>query len=99
LVITDPQNDFLSESGVVWGLVGDSVTENKTVEHIEQLFKSAKGNNVDVFIYPHYYFPTDHGWHFAGTVEAMMDDIKMFDRSGPLSLDGFEGSGADWLPA
>ena len=22
----------------------------------------------------------------------------MFDRSGPLSLEGFEGSGADWLP-
>ncbi len=27
-----------------------------------------------------------------------MHDIKMFDRSGPLSLEGFEGSGADWLP-
>ena len=30
LVITDPQNDFLSESGVVWGLVGDSVTLDAT---------------------------------------------------------------------
>ena len=26
-----------------------------------------------------------------------MHEIKMFDRSGPLSLDGFSGSGADWL--
>ena len=98
LVVTDPQNDFLSEQGVVWGLVGDSVTENKTVEHIEALFKAAKDAGFDVFVSPHYYFPTDHGWKFGGTVETMMHDIHMFDRSGPLSLDGFEGSGADWLP-
>ena len=98
LVVTDPQNDFLSEQGVVWGLVGDSVTENKTVEHIEALFKAAKDAGFDVFVSPHYYFPTDHGWKFGGTVEAMMHDIGMFDRSGALSLEGFEGSGADWLP-
>ena len=30
VVITDPQNDFLSEKGVTWELVGDSVKENKT---------------------------------------------------------------------
>ena len=26
-----------------------------------------------------------------------MHDINMFDRSGQLTTDGFEGSGADWL--
>jgi nicotinamidase-related amidase len=26
-----------------------------------------------------------------------MHEINMFDRSGALSLDGFSGSGADWL--
>jgi nicotinamidase-related amidase len=26
-----------------------------------------------------------------------MHDINMFDRTGALSLDGFDGSGADWL--
>ncbi len=31
VLITDPQNDFLSEKGVTWKLVGDSVKENKTV--------------------------------------------------------------------
>ena len=30
LVITDPQNDFLSPEGVTWGVVGESVTENNT---------------------------------------------------------------------
>ena len=42
-------------------------------------------------------YPTDDGWQFGGTVEKMMHDIDMFDRAGALSLEGFEGSGADWL--
>lgn len=41
LVVTDPQNDFLSPKGVTWGVVGESVTENNTVEHIDQLFAAA----------------------------------------------------------
>ncbi len=97
LVITDPQNDFLSPEGVTWGLVGENVTENNTVENIEALFKAAKQAGLNVFISPHYYYPTDHGWKFQGTLEKAMHDIHMFDRKDPLSVDGFEGSGADWL--
>lgn len=97
VVITDPQNDFLSEKGVTWKLVGDSVKENKTVENIERLLKAAKKNGFEVFISPHYYYPTDHGWKFEGTLEKIMHEIKMFDRPGALNLDGFSGSGADWL--
>ena len=97
VLVTDAQNDFLSEQGVTWKLVGDSVKENKTVENIERLFKTAKKKGFEVFISPHYYYPTDHGWKFEGTVEKVMHDIKMFDRSGALSLEGFSGSGADWL--
>jgi nicotinamidase-related amidase len=97
VLITDAQNDFLSEQGVTWKLVGDSVKENKTVENIERLFKTAKANGFEVFVSPHYYYPTDHGWKFGGTIEKVMHDIKMFDRSGALSLEGFSGSGADWL--
>ena len=97
VLVIDPQNDFLSEQGVTWELVGDSVKENKTVENIERLFKAAKANGFEVFISPHYYYPTDHNWKFGGTIENVMHDIKMFDRSGALSLEGFSGSGADWL--
>ena len=97
VLVTDPQNDFLSEKGVTWQLVGDSVTENNTIENIERLFKAAKSNGFQVFISPHYYYPTDHSWQFGGTVENMMHEIKMFDRDGALSLQGFTGSGADWL--
>jgi nicotinamidase-related amidase len=97
LVVIDPQNDFLSPEGATWGLVGDSVTSNGTVGNIERLFKAAKANDYEVFVSPHYYFPTDHQWKFGGTVEKMMHEIHMFDRQGTLSLEGFEGSGADWL--
>jgi len=97
VVITDPQNDFLSPEGVTWGLVGASVTANKTVEHIEALMKTAKARGIDVFISPHYYYPTDKGWQFGGAVETMMHAINMFDRENALSSDGLEGSGADWL--
>ena len=97
LVIVDPQNDFLSPEGVTWELVGKSVEENGTVEHIEELFKAAKDKGYEVFVSPHYYYPTDSGWKFGGTVENLMHEINMFDRKGSLSLEGFEGSGADFL--
>jgi nicotinamidase-related amidase len=97
LVVTDPQNDFLSPEGVTWGVVGDSVTENNTVENIESLFKAAKENNLQVFISPHYYYPTDKGWAFEGPLELLMHNINMFDRKGALTLDGFENSGPDFL--
>ena len=97
LLITDPQNDFLSPKGVAWGVVGESVTKNNTVENIDSLFEAAKANDMPVFISPHYYFPTDHSWQFEGALEALMHAIGMFDRDGALTTEGFEGSGADWL--
>lgn len=97
VLITDPQNDFLSEEGATWKLVGESVKENKTIENIEKLLKTAKKKGYEVFISPHYYYPYDHSWKFGGTVENMMHEIKMFDRKGALDLEGFQGSGADWL--
>ncbi len=97
MVIIDPQNDFLSPEGVTWGVVGESVTENNTVDNIERLFRTAEEAGLPVFVSPHYYYPADHGWQFEGTLEALMHNIGMFDRKDPLNLDGFEGSGADWL--
>ncbi|SMF26481.1 Nicotinamidase-related amidase [Tistlia consotensis] len=97
LVVTDPQKDFLHESGVAWGVVGESVTEQKTVDNLERLFRMAKSIDLPTFISPHYYYPTDYGWKIEGALEKVMHKIRMFDRKGPLDLTGFEGSGADWL--
>ncbi len=97
VIITDPQNDFLSPEGATWGLVGASVEANGTVANIATLMQTAKASGIEVFISPHYYFPTDAGWQFGGAVETMMHSINMFDRKGALTTVGFEGSGADWL--
>lgn len=97
IVITDPQNDFLSPNGVTWGVVGKSVTENHTVENLEAIFKIAQEKGIKVFVSPHYYFPYDHSWKIEGAGEKLMHHIKMFDRKGQLTTEGFEGSGADWL--
>jgi nicotinamidase-related amidase len=98
LVVTDPQIDFLSPDGVTWGVVGNSVTEQNTVDNIDRLFAAAKSAGMEVFVSPHYYYPHDHGWKFEGALEKVMHNIGMFDRKDPLSLEGFDGSGADWMP-
>lgn len=97
VVFIDPRNEVLSDKGLAWGSVDDSVRENKTVENMERIFKAAKENGFEVFISPHYFFPTDSGWKFNGPLETDEVQTKMFARSGRLSLDGFSGSGADWL--
>jgi len=98
VVITDPQIDFLSPKGVTWKVVGKSVERHNTVANIGRLLKAAKSANMTVAISPHYYYPTDHGWKFGGPLEKLMHAIGMFDRKGPLTTEGFEGSGADFMP-
>ncbi len=97
LVVTDPQNDFLSTKGAFWEAVKQSVTDNNTIENIGTMFGAAKDAGIPVFVSPHYYFPWDHRWKFAGTIEKAMHDVGMYDRPDPLDLTGFEGSGADFL--
>jgi nicotinamidase-related amidase len=97
VVFIDPQNDVLSAKGVNWGAVGASVTENKTVENMERIFKAAKAKGYEVFISPHYFYPTDSGWKFNGPLETGELRTHSFARKGPLTLEGFPESGADWL--
>ena len=97
VVFIDPQNDVLSEKGSSWGAVGASVSENHTVENMERIFKAAKANEYQVFISPHYFYPTDSGWKFNGPLETEEFRTHTFDRRGPLTLEGFANSGADWL--
>jgi nicotinamidase-related amidase len=97
VVFIDPQNDVLSEKGVNWGAVGASVTENRTVEHMAQIFEASKAKGYQVFISPHYFYPTDEGWKFNGPLESDEFQTRSFARTGSLDLTGFRGSGADWL--
>jgi len=97
LVVTDLQNDFLSPGGPGWALLRESLSANRTVENIEALLEAARDGGYPVFVSPHYYYPSDARWMApGGAVEALMGRLGVFAREGPLTLDGFEGSGADW---
>lgn len=97
LVVVDPQNDFLSPNGVMWEVLKDSITENNTVENLESLFKAAKAVDMPTFISPHYYYPQDHQWQFMAPGENFMHSTNMFARQGAYTMEGFEGSGADFV--
>lgn len=97
LVVIDPQNDVLSEKGAAWAAVKESVRENNTVENLGRLFKAARERDYGLFISPHYMYATDQTWRFGGMIEKDMLEKKEFFRVNPLSLEGFAGSGADWL--
>lgn len=98
LLVVDPQIDFLSPQGVTWDVVGESVTEHNVVANIGRLFRAAKASDLPVVISPHYYYPHDHRWAFEGALEKLMHAIGMFDRPGPLDVQGLDGSGADFMP-
>ena len=98
LVVTDPQIDFLGPDGAAYPVFAESIAEQDTVRNLGRLIAAAKAAGIPVIISPHYYYPHDHRWQFAAPGEAMMHQLGMFQRSGPLEVDGFEGSGADWLP-
>jgi nicotinamidase-related amidase len=97
VVFTDPQNEVLDERGLAWPLVRESLRENNTIENMERIFKAAKAHGFEVFISPHYFYPTDKGWRFNGPLETDEANSGMFARKGVLNLDGLKGSGADWL--
>ncbi len=97
VVFIDPQNDVLSEKGLSWPLVRESLQENNTIENMERIFKAAKFLGFEVFISPHYFYPTDKGWKFNGPLETDEATSGLFARKGVLNLDGLKGSGADWL--
>lgn len=39
IVMTDPQNDFLSENGLGWGAFGENIQKNGTVENLRRIFR------------------------------------------------------------
>jgi nicotinamidase-related amidase len=98
MVVIDPQIDFMSPKGGAWKLMGESVTEQKLVPHLLQLFAASKRAGMMVAISPHYYYPHDHKWKFQAPAESVQHLLSIFERKGALNLDGFRGSGADFMP-
>ncbi|KCZ86385.1 isochorismatase family protein [Hyphomonas adhaerens MHS-3] len=96
VLITDPQNDFMSEKGAAWGLVKGNVERLHTRENIAKLIASAKSEDVPLFVSPHYYFPQDGGWLVRGPIQQTLHDIHMFEVAGPVDYSKIAGTGADF---
>jgi nicotinamidase-related amidase len=97
LVLTDLHNDFLSVDGGAYPLIAESLAANDTASNLERLLVAAKGHGFQVFVSPHYYYPHDHAWQVPITpLEDLAHRIGLLNRKGPLSLEAFEGSGADF---
>jgi len=97
VVVIDPQHEVLDASGLAWPLVRESLQDNQTIEHMERLFKAAKAPGVEVCISPHSCYPPDTGWQVNGPLETAEATAGMFARPGSFTLEGRDGSGADWL--
>jgi nicotinamidase-related amidase len=79
VLITDPQNDFLSEGGVAWNDLGERVKETKVVEHLVQIRDAAKAAGIPVFYSPHYYTDEEYArWQHLNAIDHFMFDNKMF---------------------
>ncbi len=89
LLIIDPQNDFLSEGGVVWDLVGEQVKKHQVVDKLKTLIAKAKAAGVAVVYSPHYYDKEYQAWHNVNPIDRLMFDRKMFERG---------KRGSDWHP-
>ena len=97
LVITDPQNDFLADNGVAYGLFADNLKELGTIDNIERLFRAAKKAGVAVLVSPHFYVPLDTQWKAPGALQSNLLSLGVFRRADPIDSKTFSGSGADFL--
>jgi hypothetical protein len=97
LVVIDSQNDFLNPNSAGWQVFGQSVTENNTVANLARLFEAADSGGMTVAVSPHCEYPSDGEWGFGGPGEQLISPLHMFERSGPLTVEGLSRSGADFL--
>jgi nicotinamidase-related amidase len=97
LVVTDPQNDFLNEKGVAYGLFAENIEALDTISNIETLFKTAKRYQMPVFVSPHGYFPHDYQWNPPGALQKQLHDLGVFARKDAVYAQGLKNSGADFL--
>lgn len=96
VLITDPQNDFLREDGMLYKLLAENLQSLNTVDNIETLMKTAKTAGFTLAVDPLVYTSLDGGWANAGALQRQLLDMKALHRTSLNDAKGFEGSGADF---
>lgn len=54
VVLVDPYNDFLSEDGATWPMVGLTATEVNLVEHLKSIVNAAREAKIPIAYAPHH---------------------------------------------
>ncbi len=96
LLIVDPQNDFLSSKGAIWGLVGKTVVENHVVANLSNLLKTAQIVQMPVFVAPHHYHSAIEEEHAPAPRSASTPPNDSFDAAHLLNFDDIDGFRARW---
>ncbi|MEJ2125345.1 MAG: cysteine hydrolase, partial [Alphaproteobacteria bacterium] len=96
VVITDPQNDFLSKDGKLYKLLADNLKELGTADNIEKLMKTAKKSGVALAVDPLIYTALDVNWTNSGALQRQLLSMKALHRESLNNPKGFDGSGADF---
>lgn len=75
VVITDPQNDFLSEDGKLHGLLADSLRDLGVADHLEQLMRAAKSSGFVLAVDPLVFGSGDGAWSHPGILQRQLLDM------------------------
>lgn len=94
IVITDPQNDFLSPGGKGYHLTKKIIEQYNTLGNLEILLRTAMSKGYQLFVSPHYLYPHDYNWQFTGTEQEMLLKLRLYQKQ-----NDYTSAGADWVPS
>lgn len=98
LVLADIQNEFLDEAtGKYYPMIAEGLKKRNVINNLELLMQTAQDLGYYIIHSPHYYYPTDGQWVAPlGAIADYLAGIGFVGRKGPLDLEGFTGSRADY---
>ncbi|GAA0353804.1 isochorismatase family cysteine hydrolase [Bacillus horti] len=96
IVITDPQNDFLSPGGRGYHLTQPNIERLNTLNNLELLMSTAMKKGYRLFISPHYLYPHDYGWKYTGNEQDMLINLRIYQKLNAYSPPSV---GADFVPS
>jgi nicotinamidase-related amidase len=82
LLIVDPFNDFLSESGKLWSLTKETVKGVNLIENLKNILSAARSSGIKVVFVPHHL--TEKGdfadWKFLAPTHQGSLDNSLFEK-------------------
>ncbi len=96
IVITDPQNDFLSPGGKGYHLTKKIIEKYNTLGNLELLINTAMSKGYQLFVSPHYIYPHDYSWQFTGVEQKMLLKLRVYQKQNAYTPPTV---GADWVPS